>query len=147
MSLRDEFQVTLHSKVTGLPSNTPGAYETTLAYPLELPCIREVALIDITYLHTWLDLDKKCVLGISTVYNQNDEDNVDIVGETNSMELVKALKDVESYRETMNEIQQYSNPAGQWRYQNQQITINFKVIKLLVVFRESINLNKYYINF
>ena len=56
MSLRDEFQVTLPSNVTGLAINTPGAYETTLAYPLELPGTWEVALIDITYPHTWLDL-------------------------------------------------------------------------------------------
>ena len=104
MSLRDEFQVTLPSNVTGLNTNTPGAYETTLAYPLELSGTWEVALIDITYPHTWLDLEKECVIGISTVYNRNDEDNVDIIGKANSMELVKALKDVESYQETTNEI-------------------------------------------
>ena len=46
------------------------------------------------------------------MYNRNDKDNVNIVGEANSMELVKALKDVESYQETTNEIQQYRNPAG-----------------------------------
>ena len=103
----------------------------------------EVALIDITYPHTWLDLGKECVIGISTVYNRNDEDHVDIIGEANSMELVKALKDVESYQKTTNEIQQYRNPAGRWRYRNQQITINFKVKKPLVLFQESLNLNKY----
>ena len=100
-------------------------------------------MIDITYPHTWLDLEKECVIGISTVYNQNDEDNVDIVGEANSIELVKALKDVECYQETTNEIQQYRNPPGRWRYRNQQITINFKVKKPLVLFQESINKNKY----
>ena len=133
MSLRDEFSVTLPSNVTGLNTNTPGAFETTLAYPLELPGTWEVSLIDITYPHTWLDLEKECVIGLSTVYSRNDEDNVDIVGEANSMELVKALKDVESYQETTNEIQQYRNPAGRWRYRNQQITINFKVKKPLVL--------------
>ena len=64
------------------------------------------------YQNTWLDLENECVIGISTVYNRNDEDNVDIIAEANSMELVKALKDVESYQETTNEIQQYRNPAG-----------------------------------
>ena len=59
------------------------------------------------------------------------------------MKLVKALTNVESYQETTNEIQQYKNLAGRWRYRNQQITINFKVKKPLVLFQESINLNKY----
>ena len=90
------------SNVIGLATNSPGAYETTLAYPLELPGTWEVALLNITYPHTWLDFEKECVIGISTVYNRNDEDNVDIVGEANSMELVKALNDVESYQETTN---------------------------------------------
>ena len=102
MSLRDEFQVTLPSNVTGLAINTPGAYETTLAYRLELPGTSEVALIDITIPHIWLDLEKECAIGISTVYNLNDEYNVNIVGEANSMKLVKALKVVESYQETTN---------------------------------------------
>ena len=57
MSLHDEFQVTLPSNVTGLGTNTPGAYETTLAFPLELPSTWEFALIDITYPHTWLDIE------------------------------------------------------------------------------------------
>ena len=83
------------------------------------------------------------MIGISTVYKRNDKDNVDIIGEANSMELVKALKDVESYQETTNEIQQYKNPVKRWRYQNQQSTINFKVKKRLVLFQESLNLNKY----
>ena len=114
MSLRDEFQVTYPSNVTVLATNTPGAYETTLTYPLELLGTWEVAFIDITYPNTWLDLEKECVIGISTVYNRNDEDNVDIVSEANSMERVKALIDVESYQETRNEILQYRNPAGRW---------------------------------
>lgn len=129
MSLRDEFQVYLPSNVTGLDTNKPGAYETTLAYPLELPGNWEVALIDITYPHTWLDLEQECVIGISTVYNRNDEDNVDIVGESNSMKLVKAMKDVESYQQGTNEYMQYRNPAGRWRVQNRQVTIDFKVKK------------------
>ena len=58
MLLRDEFQVTLPSNVTGLATNTFGAYETTLAYPLEVAGTWEVALIDITFPHTWLYLEK-----------------------------------------------------------------------------------------
>ena len=45
------------------------------------------------------------------MYNRIDEDNVNIVGEANGMELVKALKKVESYLITTNKIQQYRNPA------------------------------------
>ena len=51
MSLRDEFSVTLPINETGLDNNTPGAYETTLAFPLELPGTWVVSLIDISYLH------------------------------------------------------------------------------------------------
>ena len=69
MSLRDEFQVTLPSNVTNLNTNRPGAYETTLAYTLELPGTWEVSLINNTYPHTWLVFVKKSVIGISTVYN------------------------------------------------------------------------------
>ena len=50
--------------------------------------------------------------GKSTVYDRNNENNVDIVGEANSMNLVKAIKDVERYQDTTNKIQQYRNPAG-----------------------------------
>ena len=67
MSLRDEFSITFPSNVTGLDTNKPGAYETTLAYQLELFSTWEVALIDITDPHTWLDLEKECIIGISTV--------------------------------------------------------------------------------
>ena len=112
MSLRDEFQVTFPSNVIGLATNTAGAFETTIAFSLELPGTWEVALIDITNPHTWLNLEKECVIGISTVYNQNDEDNVDIVGEAKIIELVKALKDVESYQECKKKIKQYRNLAG-----------------------------------
>ena len=108
MSLRDEFQVTLPSNVTGLDTNKPVAYETTLAYPLKLPGTWEVTLIDITYPHTWLDLDKECVIGISTMFNNpNNPDNEDIIGEANSMELVKALKNLASYQQRCNEFEPF----------------------------------------
>ena len=95
MSLRYQFQVTLPSNVTGLNTNKPGAYETTLAYPLELPGTWEVSLIDITYTHTWLDLDKESVIGISTVFNNPNNPVIkDIIGKANCMEFVKALKNL-----------------------------------------------------
>ena len=69
MTLSDEFHITLPSNVIDLDTNTPGVNETTLAYSLELPGTWEVVLIDITYPHTWLDVDKVCVIDISPVYN------------------------------------------------------------------------------
>ena len=83
--------------MTGLATNTRGAYETTLAYPLELEGTWEVVLINITYPHIYLDLEKQCMIGISTVYNRHNKDNVDIIEDANDMELVNALIDVESY--------------------------------------------------
>ena len=88
-------------------------------------------MIDITYPHTRLDLENQCVIGIPTVYDRNDEANVDIIGEANSMELVKALKNVESYQQSTNYINQYRDPLKRWRYQNVIITVNFKVTKHL----------------
>ena len=126
MSLRDEFQVTLPSNITGLDTNKPGAYETTLANPLELPGTWEVSVIDITYHHIWLDLYKECVIGISTLFNNpNNPDNKDIIGKANSMKLVKALKNLASCQQRSNELE----PFGyQIRWRNTRlILINFKV--------------------
>ena len=61
------FKLLLPSNVTGVDTNKPGAYKTTLAYPLELPGTWEVSLIEITYPHTWLNLEKECVIKISSV--------------------------------------------------------------------------------
>ena len=94
MSLGNEFQVALHSNVTGPKSNTPGAYETTLAHPHDLPGTWEVGLIDITFSHTWLNLNNEIVVGISAAFSDDDsqEENENIIGEANSMDLVKAIK-------------------------------------------------------
>ena len=59
MSLGDQFQVTLPSNVKGNDKNRNGQYETTLFTPLDLPGDWEVALIDITYPHTWINLNKE----------------------------------------------------------------------------------------
>ena len=94
MSLGNTFIVALPSNVPGPKSNTPGAYETTLAYPLDLPGIWEVGLIDITYPHTWLNLNNEIVVGISAAFSEDEyrEENENVIGELNSMDLVKALK-------------------------------------------------------
>ena len=68
MSLSDELQVSLPSNVPGNKSNVTGQYETTLARPLDLPGTWEVALIDITYPHSWVNIDKECVVVLSTVF-------------------------------------------------------------------------------
>ena len=72
MSLGNEFQVALPSNVTGPKSNTPSAYETTLAHPIDLPGTWEVGLIDITFPHTWLNLNNEIVVGISVAFTDDD---------------------------------------------------------------------------
>ena len=125
MSQSDQFPVTLPSNVPGNATNTPGAYETTLAVPLELPGTWEVSLIDITYPHTWLDLDTESVIGLSTTYPTGDEEDVDIIGEENSMELIKALKEnVGSY--SIRSTQRYISSGG--NYRNFRVTrVKFRV--------------------
>ena len=94
MSLGNTFIVALPSNVTGPKSNTPVAYETTLAHPLDLPGTWEVVLIDITFPHTWLNLNNEIIVGISMAFSDYDiqEENENIIGEANSMDLVKAIK-------------------------------------------------------
>jgi len=55
MSLGDQFQVTLPSNVKGNDKNKPGFYETTLATPLDLPGDWEVAIMDLSYQHKWVN--------------------------------------------------------------------------------------------
>ena len=57
-SLSDEFQVLLPSNVKGNPKNKPNLYETELAKPLDLPGVWDMALINISYLYNWTNLDK-----------------------------------------------------------------------------------------
>ena len=52
---------------------------------------------------------------------------MDIICEANSIKLVKAIKNVESYQQSTTVINQYRNPERRWRYKNKRITINFKV--------------------
>ena len=56
-SQSDEFQVLLPSNVKGNPRNKPNLYETKHAKPLDLPGEWDVALINISYLHNWTNLD------------------------------------------------------------------------------------------
>lgn len=73
MSLGNQFQITLPSNVKGHKQNTTGQYETTLATPLDLPGEWEVALIDITYPHTWINLNKEYHLAVLTTFPDNEE--------------------------------------------------------------------------
>ena len=57
-SLSDEFQVLLPSNIKGNPRNKPNLYETELAKPLDLPGEWDVALINISYIHNWTNMDK-----------------------------------------------------------------------------------------
>ena len=141
MSLRDEFQVTLPSNVTGLNTNKSGAYQPTLAYLLELPGTWEVSLINITYPQTLLNLDKECVIGISTVFNNpNNLDKEDIIGEANSMERVKALKYLASYQQRSNELEPVWYQS-RWR-NTRLIPINFKVKRTFGIVRGNYKLKE-----
>ena len=57
-SLSEEFKVLLPSNVKGNPRNKPNLYETELAKPLDLPGEWDVALINISYPHSWTNLVK-----------------------------------------------------------------------------------------
>ena len=57
-SMSDEFQVLLPSNVENNPRNKHNLFETELAKPLDLPGEWDVALINISYLHNWTNLDK-----------------------------------------------------------------------------------------
>ena len=57
MSLNNEFQVTLPSKVQSNSRNKPWQFETLLPIKLDLPGNWEVALIDIAYPHNWTNFD------------------------------------------------------------------------------------------
>jgi hypothetical protein len=66
--MSNEFQVCLPSNVPGNTKNTAGKYETTLAKPLNLGPGWEVALIDVTFPHTWINLTKKYFVLICGLY-------------------------------------------------------------------------------
>ena len=129
MSLGNEFQVALPSNVRGPKSNTTGSYETTLAHPLDLPGTWEVGLIDITFPHTWLNLNNEIVVGISVAFADHEvvDENEDIIGELNSMELVKALRNVGSYYR--NQIINRVRTNDRWISRHSKLRINFKVRK------------------
>ena len=139
MSLGDEFQIILPSNVSGPSTNKPGAYETTIAIPLELAGTWEVSLMDITYPHTWLDLEKECVIGLSSVYGSSEaEEDVDIIGEANSIELVKALKDVESYQERQRDNNYSMRSARRFK----EIDVKFRVKKTFGIVPGKYKLNE-----
>ena len=71
ISLGDEFQVTLASNVKSNARNKPADFETALAKPLDLPGEWEVALIDLSYPHNCLNLDKAIYFAILTNFTEN----------------------------------------------------------------------------
>ena len=73
MSLGDQFLVKLPSNVKGNDKTRPGQYETTLTTPLNLPGEWDVILIDITYPHTWINLNKDYHLAVFTIFRADEE--------------------------------------------------------------------------
>ena len=74
MSLGDQFQMTLPSNVKGHDKNTQEQYETTHATLLDLPGELKVALIDITYPHSWINLNKEYHLSVLTFFNDDEKE-------------------------------------------------------------------------
>ena len=66
MSRGDEVQVTLASNVKSNTRNKPADFETALAKPLDLAGEWEVALIDLSYPHNWMNLDKRLYIAVLT---------------------------------------------------------------------------------
>ena len=98
MSLGDQFLVTLPINAKGNDKNTPGQYETTLATPLDLPGEWEVALIDITYPHSWINLKKEYHLAVLTIFRDDEEEQKQhILGDAKTNGLIIGMDDVESF--------------------------------------------------
>ena len=95
MSLGDQFQVTLPSNVKGHDKNTRGQNETTLATPLDLPGEWEVALIDITHPHSWINLNKEYHLAVPTFF-LDEEQKHHIIGDAKISGVIRGMDDVES---------------------------------------------------
>ena len=92
MSQRDEFQVWLPSSVKSNTKNRPGKYETTLARPLELPGTWEVALMDVSYPHNWINIASECVVGVSYfVPAQHVSEQANIIVEPRHLDFLQAL--------------------------------------------------------
>jgi len=95
MSLGNEFQVCLPSNVQGHDDNVPGKYQTTLARPLELGGSWECALIDITYPHTWVNLNNEYVVVISAMYLATEPGiSTPLVANDKNRELIRSLDEV-----------------------------------------------------
>jgi len=109
MSLGDQFQVTLPSNVKGHANNHHGQYETTLATPLELNGDWEVALIDITYPHTWYNLNKEYHMTILAVPLEDEPDyrKQHFQGGPKTAELVRGMDLVESTAHQMDDTVQF----------------------------------------
>ena len=106
MSLGDQFQVTLPSNVKGHDKNTRGQNETTLVTPLDLPGEWEVALIDITYPHSWINMNKEYHLAVLTFcLDDEEEQKHHIIGDAKISGVIRGMDDVESFKLQTNYIE------------------------------------------
>jgi len=98
MSLGDQFQVTLPSNVKGNDKNKPGLYETTLATPLDLPGDWEVAIMDLSYQHKWVNLKKKFCMSVLTTINDDESHfKQNVQGNEDTQALIDGMIDVENF--------------------------------------------------
>ena len=92
--MANSFQVILPSNVKGNPDNKPGQYETTLASTLETPGQWEVAIMNCSYTHSWINIQQEFHVGILTWYTADDseEDRTPILGTAKTLGLVSATR-------------------------------------------------------
>ena len=124
MSLGDEFYVSLPSNVPGHPNNVTEQYETTLARPLDLPGIWEVALIDINIPHTWMNLDKDYTVTIAIEADDSDENmEFHIRDKKQSISLINVAKDLSRFN-----LQSASNQFLSIEYKKYSIKQSFTLV-------------------
>jgi len=98
MSLGNQFQLTLPSNVIGNEKNKAGMYETTLATPLDLYGEWEVAIIDMSYPHMWVNLQEEYSMSVLTYFNEDESSyKVHVAGDEKTNNLISGMEDVESF--------------------------------------------------
>lgn len=72
---RSEFQIVLPSNASAgfYPNNTPATFKTKLAMPIQLVGEWEMAIVDIQYTHSWINIKNPIKLGVMAYAPASDE--------------------------------------------------------------------------
>jgi hypothetical protein len=92
--MANSFQVILPSNIKGNAENKAGQYETTLASTLETPGQWEVAIMNCSYTHSWLNIKQEFHVGILTWDSPQDteEERTGILGTEKTLGLISATR-------------------------------------------------------